>query len=163
MRYVDLPQNMFISFAQGLNNAVYYDNAMVSHLDTLPSPERPAIIADFLLRFEQAKWALVTGVMDNQLLLSLRSYQGKISAAELMKRLVRNLGEGGGHRTKAGGGIPLTGAPGEVEKLRSTIRRRYLRALGIKATRAQRLIPPSDAMPIAAPKTSAKKDEVVSG
>ncbi len=162
MRYVDLPQNMFISFALGLNNAVFYDSAMISHLDTVPSPERPAIIADFLLRFEQTKWALVTGVMENQLLLSLRSYQGKISAAELMRRLVRNIGEGGGHRTKAGGAIPLTGAPGEVDRLRSIIRRRYLRNLGIKAGRGQRLIPRGDA-PAMAVKTSVKKDEVVSG
>ena len=135
MRYVDLPQNMFLSFSQGLNNAVYYENAMVSHLDIVPSPERPAVIADFLLRFEQAKWALVTGVMENQLLLSLRSYQEKLSAAEVMKHLVRHLGEGGGHRTKAGGVIPLTGTPGEVDRLRATIRRRYLRSLGIKDAR----------------------------
>jgi len=159
MRYVDLPQNMFISFAQGLNHAIYYDNAMVSHLDAVPSPERPAIIADFLLRFEAARWALVTGVMDNQLLLSLRTYPGKMSAAEVMKKLVRHLGEGGGHRTKSGGAIPLTGAAGEVERLRLLIRRRYLRSLGIKDARAQRLIPRSDAAPAAAAKTSAKKDE----
>lgn len=145
MRYVDLPQNMFNSFALGLNNAAFYEDALISHLDVSPSPERPAIIADFLLRFDQVKWALVTGVMDNQLLLSLRSYRGKISAAELMKRLVRGLGEGGGHRTKAGGNIPLTGAPGEVDRLRNLIRNRYLRALGIKAARAQKLIPRAEA------------------
>jgi nanoRNase/pAp phosphatase (c-di-AMP/oligoRNAs hydrolase) len=159
MRYVDLPQNVFVSFAQGLSNAVYYENAMVSHLDVAPSPERPAVIADFLLRFEQVKWALVTGVMDGQLLLSLRAYQGKMSAAELMKRLVRHLGEGGGHRTKAGGAIPLTGTPGEVDRLRNTIRNRYLRTLGIKAARPQRLVPKSDA-PAAPSKTTAKQTEV---
>ena len=159
MRYVDLPQNVFVSYAQGLNNAVYYDNALVSHLDVSPSPERPAVIADFLLRFENVKWALVTGVMDNQLLLSLRAYRGKISAAELMKRLVRQIGEGGGHRTKAGGVIPLTGTPGEVDRLRSIIRRRYLRALGIKAVKPQRLIPRGDMMLPPAPRTSAKQPE----
>ena len=159
MRYVDLPQNVFVSFSQGLNNAVYYENAMISHLDVAPSPERPAVIADFLLRFEQVKWALVTGEMDGQLLLSLRAYRGKMSAAELMKRLVRHIGEGGGHRTKAGGAIPLTGTPGEVDRLRSIIRRRYLRALGIKAARPQRLIPRGDTATIAATRTSAKQPE----
>jgi len=42
---------------------VLYDTAMMSHLETVPSPERPAVIADFLLRHEQAKWSLVTGVI----------------------------------------------------------------------------------------------------
>jgi nanoRNase/pAp phosphatase (c-di-AMP/oligoRNAs hydrolase) len=142
MRYVDLPQNFFASYAQGLANAVYYESALMSHLDVVPSPERPAVIADFLLRFEQAKWALVTGVMDNQLVLSLRTYPGNLSAAQLMRRLVRKLGEGGGHRTKAGGGIVLTnGTAAEIERLRAIIRRRYLRALGIKSSKAQRLVP----------------------
>src|SRR5687767_2550696 len=134
MRYLDLPQNFFISYAQGLNNAVYYDSALMSHLDSIPSPERPAIAADFLLRFDQAKWALVTGLIGSNLLLSLRTYPGaKMSAAELIGRLLRGLGEGGGHRSKAGGSIKLKDAsPGEIERVRGVLRRRYLRALGIK-------------------------------
>src|SRR5688572_16590129 len=76
MRYLDLPQNFFISYAQALNNAVFYDTALMSNLDAIPSPERPAIAADFLLRFDQAKWALVTGVIGSNLLLSLRTYPG---------------------------------------------------------------------------------------
>ena len=146
MRYLDLPQNFFISYAQALNNAVFYDSALMSNLDTIPSPERPAIAADFLLRFDQAKWALVSGVIGPYLLLSLRTYPGgKMSAAELMGRLVRGMGEGGGHRSKAGGAIRLKeGTPAEIERIRNVVRRRYLRALGIKGARAQRLIPKNE-------------------
>jgi nanoRNase/pAp phosphatase (c-di-AMP/oligoRNAs hydrolase) len=146
MRYLDLPQNFFISYAQALNNAVFYDIALMSNLDTIPSPERPAIAADFLLRFDQAKWALVSGVIGTNLLLSLRTYPGgKMSAAELMSRLVRGMGEGGGHRSKAGGAIKLKdGTPAEIERIRNVVRRRYLRALGIKGARAQRLIPKNE-------------------
>jgi nanoRNase/pAp phosphatase (c-di-AMP/oligoRNAs hydrolase) len=169
MRYLDLPQNFFISYAQALNNAVFYDSALMSNLDQIPSPERPAIAADFLLRFDQAKWALVSGVIGPYLLLSLRTYPGgKMSAAELMGRLVRGMGEGGGHRSKAGGAIRLKeGTPAEIERVRNVVRRRYLRALGIKGARAQRLIPkneiaasvmPRVTAPAGTPKpTSAKK------
>jgi nanoRNase/pAp phosphatase (c-di-AMP/oligoRNAs hydrolase) len=161
MRYLDLPQNFFISYAQALNNAVFYETALMSHLDAIPSPERPAIAADFLLRFDHAKWALVSGVIGNSLLLSLRTYpSAKFSAAELMGRLVRGLGEGGGHRSKAGGAIKLKDAsPAEIERLRGVVRRRYLRALGIKGARAQRLIPKNEiAASVAPPRgTSAKK------
>jgi nanoRNase/pAp phosphatase (c-di-AMP/oligoRNAs hydrolase) len=143
MRYLDLPQNFFVSYAQGLSNAMYYDSAVISHLDVVPSPERPAVIADLLLRFDQAKWALVTGVLGNTLVMSLRTYPGqKRSAAELMHRLVRGLGQGGGHRAKAGGGIPLqTGDAAEIQRLREILRRRLLRNLGIKGARGQKLIP----------------------
>jgi nanoRNase/pAp phosphatase (c-di-AMP/oligoRNAs hydrolase) len=143
MRYLDLPQNFFVSYAQGLNNAILYDSVVMSHLENVPSPERPAVIADFLLRFDQAKWSLVTGVMNGQLVMSLRTYPGqKMSAAELMKRLVRGLGGGGGHRAKAGGGIKLTtGTQAEIDRLREILRRRLLRNVGIKGARGHRLIP----------------------
>ena len=163
MRYLDLPQNFFISYAQALNNAVFYDSALMSNLDQIPSPERPAIAADFLLRFDQAKWALVSGMIGPYLLLSLRTYPGgKMSAAELMGRLVRGMGEGGGHRSKAGGAIRLKdGSAAEIERVRNVIRRRYLRALGIKGARAQRLIPKNEiaasVMPRVPQQTSAKK------
>src|SRR5688572_5502924 len=160
MRYLDLPQNFFISYAQALNNAVFYESALMSNLDTIPSPERPAIAADFLLRFDQAKWALVSGVIGSNLLLSLRTYPGgKFSAAELMGRLVRGMGEGGGHRSKAGGSIKLKdGSPAEVERIRNVVRRRYLRALGIKGARAQRLIPKQEiAASVAPPRVTSSK------
>lgn len=141
MRYADLPQSVYVAHASGLNNAVYYDSVLVTHIESIETPETPAIIADFLLRFEPTKWALVTAVRDKSLVLSLRT-GGDGSAANVARRLLRNLGEGGGHRTKAGGSIPLqTGTPAEVERLRTLLRRRLLRALKIPSTRGQRLVP----------------------
>lgn len=143
MRYVDLPQSYYIAYANGVNNAISYDSAILSHLDKIDSPEKPAIIADFLLRFDQVQWALVTAVtQENKLVLSMRTSSTTRSAADVMRRLVRSIGEGGGHRTKAGGTIPLeTGSPAEVERLREVLKRRLLRALGIKAAKPQRLVP----------------------
>jgi nanoRNase/pAp phosphatase (c-di-AMP/oligoRNAs hydrolase) len=143
MRYVDLPQSYYVMTAYGLANALYWDNAIFSHLETIDSLEKPAVIADVLLRFDQVQWSLVTAVHENKLVLSVRtSSPSKISAANMMRRLVRKLGEGGGHRTKAGGVIPLQNAtPGEVDRIRTVLRRRYLRALKIKSSRGQRLVP----------------------
>jgi nanoRNase/pAp phosphatase (c-di-AMP/oligoRNAs hydrolase) len=141
MRYVDLPQSYYTATATGLANAMYYDNAILSHLDSIDSLEKAAVLADFLLRFDQVQWALVTAVNGNRLILSLRTSSPK-SAADLMRRLVKKLGEGGGHRTKAGGVIPLANAtPGEVERIRTILRRRYLRALNVQVSRGQRLVP----------------------
>ena len=142
MRYVDLPQSYYVSYSSGLANAMYYDNAIISHLDTIDSPEKPAMIADFLLRFELVQWSLVTAVYENRLAISLRTSNGKMSAADMIRRLLRGQGDGGGHRSKAGGFIPLDStAPAAVDRKRTLLRRRLLRALGIKQTQGKRLVP----------------------
>jgi nanoRNase/pAp phosphatase (c-di-AMP/oligoRNAs hydrolase) len=143
MRYVDMPQNYFIAYANGVNNAVYYDSALVSYLGKIDTPEKPAIIADFLLRFEKVEWALVLANIENRMVLSLRTRSGKNNAADVMRKLVRQIGSGGGHRTKAGGVIRLVNGEdvAEIEKERGLVRRRFLRALGIKNAKGTKLVP----------------------
>ncbi|HEX2971768.1 MAG TPA: DHH family phosphoesterase [Tepidisphaeraceae bacterium] len=102
MRYAKLPQSVYVAVGDGLDNAVCYDSAVLSHLPRIESPEMPAIVADLLLRFEPVQWALVTAVTETGLQLSLRT-SSKTSAADIMRRLMRKLGHGGGHRTTAGG------------------------------------------------------------
>lgn len=144
MRYVDLPQSYYLCYHSGLSNALYYENAIISHLDVIDSPEKPAVIADFLLRFEPVNWAMVTAVYENRLVISLRTSGAKMTAAEMIRRLLRGQGDGGGHRTKAGGYIALeSDTPAEVDRKRAMLRRRLLRALGIKSTPGKRLIPKS--------------------
>ena len=101
------------------------------------------MIADFLLRFDLVQWALVTAVYEKRLVISLRTSSSKLSAADMIRRLLRGKGEGGGHRTKAGGFIRLeSDTPAEIDRLRAILRRRYLRALGIKtSTQGKRLVP----------------------
>ena len=146
MRYVDLPQSYYLAYANGLANAVYWTDgtsgAALSHLETIDSMEQPAVIADFLLRFDRVQWAMVTAVHESKLVMSIRtSNTSKLSAADMAKRVLRQIGEGGGHRTKAGGFVKLeSGSTVEVDRVREMLRRRYLRALGVKG-RGQKLVP----------------------
>jgi nanoRNase/pAp phosphatase (c-di-AMP/oligoRNAs hydrolase) len=142
MRNVDLPQSYYKAYAAGLASAMYYDNAAMAHIDAVDSLEKPAVIADFLLRFEKVNWALVSGVHGNRLVISLRTSDTRLSAAQMMRSLVRGIGEGGGHRTKAGGVINLKDtSAAEIERCRKILRRRYLRVLKISVSRGQRLVP----------------------
>ena len=141
MRFAPLPQGMFNAYADGLDNALYYEQALMTHVGAIESGETAAVVADFLLRFDKVEWVLVTAIGGQTLVLSLRTSSPKGSAADIMRRLVRGIGEGGGHRTKAGGGIPLESAtPTEIERHRATLRRRLLRALKIKMQRGQKLV-----------------------
>lgn len=142
MRYVDLPQSYYTAYADGLANAYWYDTALMSHLGPIDSMEKPAVIADFLLRFDQVQWALLTAEYEGRLVLSLRTSSSKLSAGDMMRRLTRKIGVGGGHRTKAGGFIAMeTGSAMEIERLRKVLRRRFLRALKIDGSRGQKLVP----------------------
>src|SRR5258706_5865416 len=98
------------------------------------------VMADFLLRFKPVQWVLVTAVNGQSLAMSLRTSTNKGSAADVMKKLLRNLGDGGGHKTKAGGSILMEGgSPAEVDKLREILRRRLLPALNIKMSKGHPL------------------------
>ncbi len=142
MRYVDLPRSYYIAYANGLNHAVVYDNLLISHLESIESLETPAVIADFLLRLDKVDWTMVSAVHDAKLIVSIRTSNSKISAADIARRLVRKVGEGGGHRAKAGAYINMdTANPAEIEKYRSLLRKRFLRLLHTSSTRAQKLVP----------------------
>src|SRR4051812_31930747 len=146
MRYVDLPQSYYVAYANALATATYYEQAMVSHLGTIDSLEKPAVLADFLLRFDQVQWSMTTALTDGRLVVSLRTNNPKHSAGDLMRRMMKSLGEGGGHRTKAGGYVKLeTSSPAEVERVRNKLRQRLLRALKIKSSsRGQKLVAGDD-------------------
>src|SRR6185503_11236450 len=97
-------------------NAVYQENALMTHLSKVDSLEQPAVMADFLLRFDQVQWALVTAIYETKLILSLRTSSKTQSAADVIRRMIRTLGEGGGHGTKAGGFVDITSmTPAAIE------------------------------------------------
>jgi nanoRNase/pAp phosphatase (c-di-AMP/oligoRNAs hydrolase) len=142
MRYVELPQTYYVSYAAALNNAVFFDQAITSHLDTIDSLEKPAVMADFLLRLDTVAFSLVTAVHETRLIMSVRTSGCGVSAVDLIRKLTKTIGEGGGHRLKAGGYVPLaTGSAAEISRIRDVLKRRLLRALGIRNTRGTRLVP----------------------
>ncbi len=145
MRFVDLPQNYYVGYYNAMKNALVYNRALVSHLGQIESPEQPAVMADFLLRYDPIDWALVSGISGSGLVLSLRTAPGASpTAGSIMRKVVRHLGQGGGHPTKAGGYIALPDTRDEtLERMQVKIRRRFLRSLGIVGVKPSRLIPGS--------------------
>ncbi len=149
MRHVELPQHYFVSYANALADAQMYERVMFAHLGPIEFLEKPAVIADFLLRYDGVDWVIVTataGVADkdkpDRLVISGRAGKLDLSAGEIMRKAISGIGEGGGHRTKAGGVIRLdNGSPTEIDRVRLELRRRVLRALKIADdTRGKRLL-----------------------
>jgi nanoRNase/pAp phosphatase (c-di-AMP/oligoRNAs hydrolase) len=116
MRYVDLPQSFYVAMNAGVSNAMFYDNAIISHLDSIDSLEKPAVIADVLLRFDQVQWSLVTAQHENREDVGARGHE---AAGEEHRRGGRAPDEGGGRdppdqRDPGGGGARADGAAAAV-------------------------------------------------
>lgn len=141
MRYAPMPQAYYSAFYAGLGSAHVYDHAVVAHINAIDTIEKPAIIADFLMRYDQATWALVSAIYEGKFVLSIRTSDARLSAADMAKRLLNGIGEGGGHRTKAGGFIPLPeNTPAEIDRIRKTLTRRLLRILHISKSHGKKLV-----------------------
>jgi len=141
MRYAPLPAEFFSTMHRGLSEATIASPLLFTFLGPVNTPEMPAVIADYLLRLDNVDWVLVAALHNGRLVLSLRT-RSKQSAGEMMKQLLRKIGDGGGHRTKAGGYVALENASAaEIERIRKTLRRRLIKLLNLPVdVRFQKLV-----------------------
>jgi nanoRNase/pAp phosphatase (c-di-AMP/oligoRNAs hydrolase) len=107
-----VPRSYYAVFGRAIENAVIYDFACVSHLGRIDNPDMVAEMADFLLRCDDLRWTLVTGIFENTLHLSLRATGKNAHAGRIARKAVGVMGSAGGHGHMAGGQIPL----GECDK-----------------------------------------------
>ena len=142
MRYVRLPEDYYTVFADAIDGATRYDDIIVSHLGEVRFAEIPAVMADFLLRCQGVNWVMVTARHDGRFIFSLRTATTRQSAGEVARRLTRGLGDGGGHKTKAGGAIPIVdcaNCSAECDCLRGRLRKRFFRALRAPACQGHKI------------------------
>ncbi len=140
MRYVDVPASYYSAFARAIEGSLRYDYALITHAGKVQQVEEAALLADGLLRCQGVDCVLVSAEHDGRMILSLRSRLARHSAGEIVRRLVKNIGDGGGHHNKAGGQIPLeSDSAACIERVQKVLKRRLLRCLHIGNTRGVRL------------------------
>jgi nanoRNase/pAp phosphatase (c-di-AMP/oligoRNAs hydrolase) len=105
-----VPKSYFAMFSRAIENAQVYDFACVAHLGRIDNPDMVAEMADFLLRCEDLRWTMVTGIYEQTLHFSLRSTDKNARAGSLARRVVGVMGSAGGHGQMAGGQVPLNDA-----------------------------------------------------
>lgn len=143
IRNAPLPDSFFEALLQALQSSFIYEEAMISWVNDLQSPELAAQVVDYLIRHEEIKWAICAGVHDSRMVLSLRTTQPNAQGGEILRQVTCKMGgKGGGHDRRAGGYIPLSStAPSAIEQVQAEFRRRLLKALGIEECRGRRLVP----------------------
>lgn len=97
------PREFFRELSKGLANAHARGRLIFSHLHAVKSPDMVAQLADFLLTYEGVSWAFCTGRYRGQLCLSLRADHPKAQAGEVLRDVVPDKSNAGGHGVIAGG------------------------------------------------------------
>jgi nanoRNase/pAp phosphatase (c-di-AMP/oligoRNAs hydrolase) len=64
-------------------------------------------VADFFLQLEDVKWTIVSGVVNDALVISTRNLGYARNAGEFVKRFFADIGSAGGHRAMAKAVVPL--------------------------------------------------------
>ncbi|MCX5771662.1 MAG: bifunctional oligoribonuclease/PAP phosphatase NrnA [Candidatus Hydrogenedentes bacterium] len=114
----------FRTLSESLANVVVAGTTVVSCVQLCHSAEMIAEVADLLLRLEGMTAAVCYGVCGDKIYLSVRTSAPAGNAAVKMLRVIRGIGTGGGHRTMAGGQVPLGDDP---EGRLAMVRERLLR------------------------------------
>jgi nanoRNase/pAp phosphatase (c-di-AMP/oligoRNAs hydrolase) len=93
--------------SRALSGAFVCRGVIGTHLGALSSPERVAQMADLLLTYERAHWAVVTGRCQDRLHVSLRTDDSRGGAGRVLKRILWGGNRGGGHAMVAGGTVQV--------------------------------------------------------
>jgi nanoRNase/pAp phosphatase (c-di-AMP/oligoRNAs hydrolase) len=130
-----VPRSYFGIFQRAIANAEVYDFACIADLGRIDNPDMVAEMADFLLRCEDLRWTMVTGIYEQTLHFSLRSTDRNARAGSLARKVVGVMGSAGGHGQIAGGQVPLGDADKATrEKVVKAVADRFL--TDVKAKRS---------------------------
>ena len=64
-------------------------------------------MADFYLQLEAVQWTVVSGVVNDQMVVSVRNLGYSRNAGDFVRRWFNDIGSAGGHRTMAKAVVPL--------------------------------------------------------
>jgi nanoRNase/pAp phosphatase (c-di-AMP/oligoRNAs hydrolase) len=102
-------RKFFSTLSKGIKDAMVCQKLIVSHLGRVESPDLVSQITEFLLTYKGMRYAFCTGRYNERIHFSLRATNPNALAANILRDIVRNPKEAGGHDTIAGGSF-------EVEK-----------------------------------------------
>ena len=106
-----LPRETLVSFAAGLQGARIEDKVLFSHLGPVSREDIVPQLADFCLQVEGADWSAVSGVFEDELIISVRNVGYVQKAGTAVKAAFAEFGSAGGHRSMAKAVLPLARLP----------------------------------------------------
>ncbi len=132
----ELSQEALDVLAQGLAKRRVVQGVFFSHLGRVATVDLIPQFADFGLQAEGVQWSVVSGVVGDEVHVSVRNVGYVKSAGDVTRAAFGDLGAGGGHRTMAKAIFPLrqlgrsAGESTASGACQDRIVERFLRALG---------------------------------
>jgi nanoRNase/pAp phosphatase (c-di-AMP/oligoRNAs hydrolase) len=82
-------------------NGTMADQVFCAFLGSLPREDFITYVADFFLQLEDVKWTIVSGILNDSLVVSVRNLGYSRNAGEFVKKYFADIGSAGGHRALA--------------------------------------------------------------
>src|SRR5215213_3729805 len=76
-------------------------------LGAMPREDFIPYVADFYLQLEDTKWTIVSGIVNDSLVMSVRNLGYSRNAGEFVRKYFNDIGSAGGHRSMAKAVVPL--------------------------------------------------------
>lgn len=131
----------FVDYHRGLARTNIYRDAATAYLGKIQSEAIIPQLADDLLRIDGVSLSLCLGLINNMIMLSLRSTSRTYAAGKVIRKLVGKSGFAGGHRDMAGGQVPVHGkSNSEVRETAQNLIQRFLKLIDRDHCHAKRLV-----------------------
>jgi nanoRNase/pAp phosphatase (c-di-AMP/oligoRNAs hydrolase) len=82
------------------------DQVFTACLGVVPREDFIPYVADFFLQLEDVKWTVISGIVNDTLIVSVRNLGYTRNAGELVRKLFGDIGSAGGHRSMAKAVVP---------------------------------------------------------
>jgi nanoRNase/pAp phosphatase (c-di-AMP/oligoRNAs hydrolase) len=83
------------------------DQVFCGFIGTSPREDFIPYVADFFLQLEDVKWTIISGIVGDALIISVRNLGYSKNAGEFARRYFSGIGSAGGHRAMAKAVIPM--------------------------------------------------------
>ncbi len=114
------------AYGAAIQNIQIFDRTGFAYIPFNCAPALIAIISDFILSLDVVDIAIIYAMQNEGIRFSVRSEQKRIHAGNLIARVLKPYGDGGGHPSMAGGMIPAGNLPLLGEDIHTTIQEAFL-------------------------------------
>jgi nanoRNase/pAp phosphatase (c-di-AMP/oligoRNAs hydrolase) len=88
-------------------NGSFADQVYCGFLGAVPREDFIPYVADFFLQLEGVKWTIISGIVNDSLVVSVRNLGYTKNAGDFVRRFFADLGSAGGHRAMAKAVVPI--------------------------------------------------------
>jgi nanoRNase/pAp phosphatase (c-di-AMP/oligoRNAs hydrolase) len=126
-------RKFFTTLGKGIKDAMVCQKLIVSHLGWVENPDLVSQVTEFLLTYKGMRYAFCTGRYNERIHFSFRATNPNALAANILRDIVKDPKEAGGHDTIAGGSFEAGkgGAESTWEDLEESLTQKLIERLNI--------------------------------